>query len=86
MIQVGAPPADTKAAKAPQKLPVEDRVRDALELIDSGHKSDVEWIMIRKLYDKLCTMRASPRIKNLKQMIEPVLSKYGYHCGSEDEK
>lgn len=57
---------------------VEDSIREVLDCIDSGYDSDVEWIMIRRFYDAICQMRETPRIYNLKQMIEPVLAKYGY--------
>ncbi len=59
---------------------VEDQVRCALDMIDSGYKSDVEWSMINRLYQDLCAMKKkSPRVQNLLNMIEPVLAKFGYH-------
>lgn len=61
------------------KPSVEEQVRDCLDLIDSGHESAVEWNMIRRLYRELQSRERSPRIENLMQMIEPVLSKFGYH-------
>lgn len=79
MLDVGLP---TEPPQMPQAMPlsVEDRVRDALDCIDSGYKSDVEWIMINKLYKSLAPRRGtSRRIDNLLQMIEPIMAKYGYH-------
>lgn len=59
---------------------IEDQVREALDCIDSGYESHVEWLMIGGLYRKLKQLaRPSPRALNLIEMIEPVLSKYGYH-------
>lgn len=63
----------------PLRLSVEDQVRQALELVESGYCSNVEWIMINKLYKKLCEMKPSPRVANLINMIKPVLAHYGYH-------
>lgn len=69
----------------PQKKPepresIEDKVREALECIDSGYESAVEWSMINRIYSDLCKLKKpSPRATNLKKLIEPVLSKYGYH-------
>jgi hypothetical protein len=58
---------------------IEDTVREAIELVDSGYCSNVEWILLNKLYEKLCCMKKTPRVQNIINMIEPVLAKYGYH-------
>lgn len=75
------------STKQPAPPPLEDKVRQAIELIDSGYCSHVEWLMINKLYRKLCGIKQTPRVVNLKKMIEPVLAKYGYHkvTTSEDK-
>jgi hypothetical protein len=66
---------------------VEDKVREALECIDSGYESHVEWLMIGGLYKKLKQLaRPSPRALNLIEMIEPVLAKYGYHKVAPSQK
>lgn len=62
-----------------RKFSIEDEVREALDLIESGNDSHVEWNMIRRLYREICKRKPTARIANLKEMIEPVLSKYGYH-------
>lgn len=68
-----------------KKPSVEERVKHALELIDSGYKSDIQWIMINKLYKQLCEMKKpSERALNIKKMIEPVLAKFGYHKVAEE--
>lgn len=61
-------------------VPVEEQVRDAIELIDSGHDSRREWEMITRLHAALSQKKSvTPRIQNLLNMIEPVLAKFGYH-------
>ena len=61
------------------KASVEDKIREALDCIDSGHDSAVEWSMVNRVYRDLCALKKpSPRAKALKEMIEPVLEKYGY--------
>lgn len=62
-----------------ERRPIEDEVRDSLELIDSGHDSSIEWRAIQGLYKQLTEMKQTSRVKNLRDMIRPVLSKYGYH-------
>lgn len=60
------------------KLSPEEKVRDALDCIESGHDSHKEWLFLNKVY-KTLRGKNSPRAKNLCKMIEPVLSKFGYH-------
>ncbi len=74
-IDLGVPQEPRKCPK----LSIEDKVKSALELIDSGHESAVEWRMINRLYRDLCKLKKNPRVENLKQMIEPVLAKFGFH-------
>lgn len=61
------------------KRPIEDEIRDSLELIESGHESSIEWRAIQGLYKQLTQLKQTDRIRNLRNMIKPVLSKYGYH-------
>lgn len=65
--------------KKPAKRSIEDEVRDSLDLINSGYESKIEFRALRKLYDDLCKMKQTDRIKNLRAMIKPTLSKFGYH-------
>lgn len=81
MPAVSAEPVKQKSQepKTPE-VPVEDRVKEALDCIDSGHDSKVEWSMINRLYRDLKALKKpNDRARNLIKMIEPVLSKYGYH-------
>lgn len=57
---------------------IEDEVREAIEMIDSGHDSYVEWKLLNKLAREL-RPRKDARSKNLMEMIDPVLQKYGMH-------
>lgn len=78
-------PAPEKTEKAPVGLSIEDKVRDALDCIDSGYDSRVEWLMINKLYSELQKRKQTPRVQNLRKMIEPVLAKFGYHGVSAEK-
>lgn len=92
MLEIEMPDKATTAAAKPapdpvKALPIEDKVREALECIDSDHDSNVEWIMIRKLYRDLRALkRPSEKALNIMKMIEPVLSKYGYTASVETER
>lgn len=79
MLQVGVPTHSTPTPAEKPQASVESAVREALDCIDSGHDSHVEWNMIRRLYRELNKRKKTPRITNLIQMMEPVLQKYGYH-------
>lgn len=78
-IQLEMPDQQAPTTKAPVTPPLEDKVREMLDRVDSGYKSDVTWLAVRKLYSKLQSMKSTPRVENLKKMIEPTLAKYGYH-------
>lgn len=80
LIQIGVPePKATSQEGKEAPVSIEDKVRYAIELVDSGYCSDVEWIMLNKLLSSLYKKKQTPRVKNLIDMIEPVLAKYGYH-------
>lgn len=76
-VQLEMPDPDTSAASQPPSP--EEQVRNAVDLVESGYCSDTEWLLLNKLYQDLCERPETPRIRNLLQMVEPVLSKYGYH-------
>lgn len=89
MLQIGVPTPESTREEKPQavenKKPLEDKVREMLELVDSGHESAVEFMAVKKLYSTLCCKPKTPRVENLKKMIEPVLAKYGYHVGNREK-
>lgn len=78
-IEMPEPVREERARPKSPKVSVEERVRDALECIESGHDSSVDWQFINKTYKQLCSLKQTPRVANLKKMIEPVLAHYGYH-------
>lgn len=68
-----------------KRPPVEDRIRQALENILSDRDSHEDWILINKIYKSLCSMKKlSSRGRNIKNMIEPVLAKFGYYKTSSN--
>lgn len=73
-------PPSKGTSKYPEKeeKSVEEEVREAIEMIDSGHDSYVEWKLLNKLAREL-RPRKDARSKNLMSMIDPVLQKYGMH-------
>lgn len=80
LIDLGAPKELTKSHEdACERRPIEDEVRDSLELIESGHDSSIEFKAIKGLYTQLTKLKQTSRVRNLRDMIKPVLSKYGYH-------
>ncbi len=82
MVEIGMPtplPTGPRPVKE-AKPPVEDQVRDMIDCIEAGHDSRREWATLNKLYTSLnAEKKKTPRVKNLMKMIEPVLSKYGFH-------
>jgi Ca2+-binding EF-hand superfamily protein len=78
------PPAPSKNKSIEKSdTSIEEEVRQAIEMIDSGHDSYVEWKLLNKLAREL-RPRKDARSKNLMEMIDPVLQKYGMH-GVEEE-
>jgi hypothetical protein len=79
LVQLQMPGEFTEKPKPPiRKRPVEEVVRECLEKIESGLESHKEWLTITKLYKDL-ESRKDDRAENIKKMIRPVLSHYGYH-------
>ena len=83
LLDAPPPPQNNQPQKPPHS--VEDEVREALDCIESGYRSDVEWIMLSKLYKELLNSpKRTPRMESLIEMMKPTMSKYGYH-GTEPE-
>ena len=83
MLQTEPPaPNKNKSIEKPDTS-IEDEVKEAIEMIDSGHDSYVEWKLLNKLAKEL-RPRKDARSKNLMSMIDPVLQKYGIHGVSEE--
>lgn len=84
MLDLDTPSSEkTKQAVGNEEPSVEEQVRQAIEMIDSGHDSYVEWKLLNKLAKEL-RLRKDARSKNLMEMIDPVLQKYGMHGVSEE--
>lgn len=61
---------------------LEDEIRDSIALVESDKDSSIEWKALRKLACKLEKAKQTPRVVNLRKMLQPVLSKYGYHMAA----
>lgn len=78
-VMIDTPPPPRSIPQQPH-ITVEERVRDALDCIDSGYESPVEWRMVCGLFQHLLKSgKRSPREQNLLDMIQPILAKYGYY-------
>jgi hypothetical protein len=78
MLKMDPPSAGKCGYPQREESSVEEEIRKAIELIESGHDSCVEWKLLNKLARELRS-RKDPRSKNLMSMIDPVLQKYGMH-------
>lgn len=77
-------PEKTKKSAGPS---VEERVQDALELINSGHESRAEWEFIRRVNNYLMKKsQLNSREKNVLAMIQPCIKKHGMQSGSHIEQ
>mgnify|MGYP003580767401 CR=1 FL=1 len=79
LIKVGIPAPGSSSPKQEAPLSIEDKVRHAIDMCDSGYSSHVECLLLCKVLDALYQKKRTPRIQNLISMIEPVMAKYGYH-------
>lgn len=84
MLDLGVPENSSKYPPPEEKKSVEEQVREAIECIESGHDSYMEWKLINKLYASLQKMKKTERTESLMAMIEPVLSKYGIYGKTEE--
>lgn len=74
------PPAPRETREPVPTPSLEEKVKDAILAIDcSGHDARSEWEYIRKVHSRLCEMKQTPRVTNMRNNIESVLSKYGEH-------
>jgi hypothetical protein len=58
---------------------IEDQVRACIQRIDDGTGSEVDFLMLKRLKAALLKKEKSPRVKNLLEMIEPTLRRFGYY-------
>lgn len=87
LVSIEMPEARTPPEKKSPTCTPEQRVRDAIELVESGYCSTREFLTLSKLYKALCARKEkSPRVQNIISMIKPVLAKYGYHGVSAEKQ
>ena len=68
--------------QAEKQYSIEDEVRDSIALVESDRDSSIEWKALRQLACKLEKAKQTPRVINLRKMLQPVLSKYGYNMAA----
>lgn len=65
-------------APDPCHVPLEEKVKQAICLIDSGHESREEWQWLRRLNNHLMRKdKLSAREEKILRAIQPVMEKYG---------
>lgn len=70
--------AEGKPREAKPNL--EDQVRACIQRIDDGTGSEVDFLLLKRLKgDLLKRDKTNPRVKNLLEMIEPTLRRFGYY-------
>jgi len=68
---------DTPTPEREAKPSIEERVDEALELIDSDAESIAEWNFIKNLNNRLCKCKKlSPKAKKILEKIQPILHKH----------
>lgn len=67
------------SGKAKPKPNLEDQVRACIQRIDDGTGTEVDFLMLKRLKVALLKKEKSPRVKNLLEMIEPTLRRFGYY-------
>lgn len=58
---------------------LEDQVRACIQRIDDGTGTQVDFLLLKRLKTALLKKKSSPRVKNLLDMIEPTLRRFGYY-------
>lgn len=73
-LEMPAPEGGTKS-----RPNIEDQVRACIQRIDDGTGTEVDFLMLKRLKAALLKKEKTPRIKNLLEMIEPTLRRFGYY-------
>ena len=76
MLQVGVP---SPSPQTTRRVAVEDQVRACIQRIDDGTGTQVDFLMLKRLKSALLKKERTPRVKNLLEMIEPTLRRFGYY-------
>lgn len=59
---------------------IEEKVRDCIERIDNGCGTEVDFLTLKKLKAAIQSKpKLTPRMKNLLDMVEPVIRRFGYY-------
>lgn len=59
---------------------LEDQVRACIQRIDDGTGSEVDLLLLKRMKSALLQKdKKNPRVKNLLEMIEPTLRRFGYY-------
>lgn len=59
---------------------IEQKVRDCIERIDNGCGTEVDFLTLKKLKAAIQSKpKLTPRMKNILDMVEPVIRKFGYY-------
>lgn len=63
-----------------RKPTIEQKVRDCIERIDNGCGTEVDFLTLKKLKAAIQSKpKLTPRMKNILDMVEPVIRKFGYY-------
>lgn len=59
---------------------IEDQVRACIQRIDDGTGTEVDFLLLKRLKASLLKRdKSNPRVKNLLNMIEPTIRRFGYY-------
>lgn len=59
---------------------IEQKVRDCIERIDNGCGTEVDFLTLKKLKAAIQSKpKLTPRMKNILDMVEPVIRRFGYY-------
>ena len=77
IVKMGPPESHQKLKEAKPNL--EDQVRACIQRIDDGTGTEVDFLLLKRLKSALLKKKPSPRVKNILEMIEPTLRRFGYY-------
>jgi hypothetical protein len=79
-LMVSTPPPRPSAGEHKRMPSVEDKVRKCIERIDNGCGTEVDFLTLKKLKAAIqARKKITPRMKNILDMIEPVIQRFGYY-------
>ena len=83
-LMLSLPTPSSQATGKPRKPPVEERVRDAMDLCESGHESLEEWEFLRRVHNYLQKKKklTSRQARILKELT-PFIRKHASASGGE---